>query len=338
MSHLTVPYSFIVLGKTAMFNPSDLEGEVDHSFFDSDFDDISLSRDGGKKVEKGLKAEKENPPAHEELHARQTEITRGGWSLRTDGTRKQLKPVENNKSSGRAERKENSCRFKEEERSRASSVSSVASTSDNVISNHSDNEEDANLHSKRPNGTFMALLTEAKEVNYQDVYSQSPNESEEEALPANAKLSGSKGRNKQSPKKRIRSRCTRSPSPTSSEASVDADSESSCSSSNRTSSLDSPNFPRPYKFSSSPGVRGIPVGSAGSRDVPASQTEESDDTVTDVSPLSSPDCSPLQSLDLNHTEAEEGSLKEQQRGSVPSSGPRNVHQDEDSDHDVDECE
>lgn len=326
-----------MLGKSAMFNPSDLEGEVDHSFFDSDCDDSSLGRYGGKKIEKGLKAEKESSPAHEELHAKQTEITSGDLSLKTDGPKKQLKPVENNKSIGRAERKQNSCQLKEVERSRASSVSTVTCTSDNVINNCSDSEEDTNLQSKRPNGTFMTLLAESREVDYQDVYSQSPNESEEEALPPNAKRSGSKGRHKQSPKKRIRKRCTRSPSPTSTEASVDADSESSCGSRNGRSSLDSPAFPR---SSLSTVMRSIRVGSTGSRDVPANQTEESDDTVTDVSPLSSPDCSPLQSLNLNHTEAEERSLKEQQQGSVPSSGPSNIHQDEDlhDDDDDDECE
>lgn len=319
-----------MLGKTAMFNPSELEGEVDHSFFDSDCDDSGVSRDGGKKVEKGLKAEKKSPPAHERPQAKQTENTKGGGPPRTDGTKKHLKPVENS-GSRRAERKENICQSKEEERSRASSVSSVACTSDKAISNSSDSEEDSNVHSKRPNRTFMALLAEATQADDVDVYNQSPNETEEEALPSNAKHS--KERNKQSPKKRIRNRHTRSPSPTSTEASLDTDSESS------RSSLESPIPPRPNKSSLSPGARRTRVGSAGSRDVPAGHAEESDDTVTDVSPLSSPDCSPLQSLDLNHTEAEEGSLKEQQQQeSVPSSGLSNIHQDEDSDQDVDECE
>ncbi|KAM9363691.1 cilia- and flagella-associated protein 97 [Symphorus nematophorus] len=323
-----------------MFSPSDLEGEVDHSFFDSDCDESSINRDEGKKKEKDLKAKKESPPAHESLHVKQTEDRNDGWSPRTDGTNKQLKPVEKN-SSSRAERKENSCQSKEEERSRASSMSSLSCTSDKVINDRSDSDEDSNLHTKGPNGTFMALLAETREVDDKDVYSHSPNESEDEALPSNAKHL--RGRNKQSPKKRIRNRHTRSPSPTSTEASVDADSESSCSSSSRRSSLDSPTPPRSSKSSLSPGARRARVGSAGSWDVPASHTEESDDTVTDVSPLSSPDCSPLQSLDLNHTEAEEGSLKEQQQqqqeeeGSVPSSGLSDTHQDEDSDQDVDEC-
>uniref|UniRef100_A0A8C9ZIL9 Cilia- and flagella-associated protein 97 n=1 Tax=Sander lucioperca TaxID=283035 RepID=A0A8C9ZIL9_SANLU len=249
-----------------MFSPGELEGEVDHSFFDSDCDDSS--RDGGEQLEKSLKAEKESPPAHESLHAKQTENTKSGWSLRTDGTKKNLKPVSN-----RAERKENSCQSKEEEKSRQSAVSSVACTSDKAINNSSDSEEDSSLRSKRPKGTFMASLAEAREVDNKDMYSQSPNESEEEALPS--KLPGLKGRNKQSPKKLIRNRGTRSPSPTSTESSVDIDSESSSSSSN---------------------------GRTESQDVPIGRTEESEDTVTDVSPLSSPDFSPLQSLDLNHTE------------------------------------
>lgn len=326
--YLMLPYSFSVLGKTAMFNPSDLEGEVDHSFFDSD--DGSPSRDGGKKLEKGLRAEK-IPSVPEELCGKQAEITQGGWSPRTDRT-KQLTPAENNESSRREESKQNNSHLKEEERSRAPSVSSVACTADNVVNNQSDKGGDVDLHSKRPNRTFMTLLAEAKEVNYQDVYCQSPNESEEDALQATAKHSGSKWRNKQSPKKRIRNRCTRSPSPTSSEASIDADSESSCCGSKRRSSLD---LSKPNKSSTSPRVSGIQVRSIGSWDVPANHTEESDETVTDVSPLSSPDCSPLQSLDLNHTEAEEEILIEQQQGSVPSSGPSNEHQEEDSD--VDEC-
>ncbi|XP_070684227.1 cilia- and flagella-associated protein 97 [Pempheris klunzingeri] len=315
-----------------MFNPSELEGEVDHSFFDSDCDDTSVGRDGGKKTEKGLKAEKESPPARESLNAKQSKNTKGGRSLRSDGTKKYLKPVENN-SSSKAERKENSCQSKEDQWSR-SSLPSVAYTSDKVTNYSSDSEEDSNLPLKRPNGTLMALLAEAREADYKDAY-RSPNETEEEALPSNT--TDSKGRNKQSPKKLIRNRRTRSPSPTSTEASVEADSESCCSSSSGRSDSESPTLPRPNKSSLSPGVRRIRVGSAGSRDVPASRTEESEDTVTDVSPLSSPDSSPLQSLDLSHTEAGEGSLKEQQqRESVPSSGLSSTHQDEDSDQDVDD--
>ncbi|XP_050926551.1 cilia- and flagella-associated protein 97 isoform X1 [Lates calcarifer] len=314
-----------------MFNPSELEGEVDHSFFDSDCGDGSFSRDRWKKME--------SSPVHERLGAKQTAKQKDGLSPRTDG----IKKDQVNKNRSTEERKENSYQSKVEEKSRASNASSIASRLDEVINNSSDSEENNTLHFKRPDGTFMALLAEGREVHDKDVYNQSPNETEEEALPSSAKHLGSKRRNKQSPKKLIRNRRTRSPSPSSTEASIDADSESSSRSSNGRSSLGSPTLPKPKKSSLCPGERRARVGSAGSRDLPASHTEESDDTVTDVSPLSSPDISPLQSLDLNHTEAEQGGLTEQQQQhqqqqqeSVPSSGLSSIHQDEDSDQDVDE--
>lgn len=119
-------------------------------------------------------------------------------------------------------------------------------------------------------------------------------------------------------------------SPTFSESSAGADSESSSRSSSRRSSPDSRTLPRPNK---TPAVGKTRGGSAGSQGVPIGRTEG---TGTNVSRLSSPDTSPLQSLDLNHTE---GSLKEQRKEKrVPSSGLRDMHQEEDSDQDVDECE
>ncbi|XP_040002738.1 cilia- and flagella-associated protein 97 [Xiphias gladius] len=304
-----------------MFNPNELEGEVDHSFFDSDTDDGSISRDRGKKMG--------SPPAQERLHAKQTEKTKDCFSPRTDGTEKHLMRVKKNRS--REERK-GSHQSKEEERSRASNVPPVASTSDKVINNSSDSEEDYSLHSKSLNKTFMPLLAEARDVHDKDVYTQSLNKTEEETLPSSAKHLGSKRTNEQSPKKLIRSWHT------SNEASVDADSESSSSSSSSgRSRLGSPTLPKPKKSLLFLGERRARVVSAGSRDLPAGRTESSDDTVTDVSPLSSPDISPLQSLDLNHTEAEEGKEEEEEEESVPSSGLSNIHQDEDSDQDVDEC-
>uniref|UniRef100_A0A3P8TGN0 Cilia- and flagella-associated protein 97 n=1 Tax=Amphiprion percula TaxID=161767 RepID=A0A3P8TGN0_AMPPE len=305
-----------------MFNPGELEGEVDHSFFDSDC--AESSGDGWKKTEKGLKAEKESHAAHETLHAKHAEHAQGDHSLRTERTRKHQKEVENN----------NSRRVERKERRRASSVSSVSGTSDKVINDSSESKVDSNLHSKRPSGTFMALLAESRDVDDMDAYNQSPNESEEEALAFKA---STKRRYKQSPKKLLRNRCSQSPSPASSETSADADPESSCSSSSRRSStsLESPTPSKPNQSSLCPGVR---RQSSGSRDLPDIHTEESDDRMTDVSPLSSNDTSPLQSLDLNHREVEKGSHEEeQQQESVPSSGLSNRHQDEDSDPDVDDC-
>ncbi|KAK5865842.1 hypothetical protein PBY51_020081 [Eleginops maclovinus] len=275
-----------------MFSPGELDGEVDHSFFDSDCDDNSTSKDGEEKLKKGVKAEKEGPPAQERL---------------------QPKPIENTKvGASRDETKDNSSHLMGEERSRESSISSV--TLDKVLNDSRSSEEGSTSLSKKPIGTIMATLAEARNQDHKE-YKQSPNESEEEASPSNH----SKGYT----------------SPTSSEGSVDADSESSSRSCSGRSSTNSPTLSRPNK---APGVRGTRVSSAESEDVPIFRTEDSEDTVTDVSPLSSPDISPLQSLDLNNTEVEEGGLKvQQQEESVPSSGLSDMHQDGDSDQDVDEC-
>ncbi|XP_041641356.1 cilia- and flagella-associated protein 97 isoform X2 [Cheilinus undulatus] len=318
---------------TTMINPSELEGEVDHSFFDSDCDVASVSRNGKKKTEKNLNGSEEKRPGDEKLNEKQPDITKGGLSPRTGEEIEQL-----SNRSKTAEEKEKSCQSTEEERSRASSISSVSSASDKVISDSSDSEEDINLLSKRPNGTFMSLLAEDREVDCNDVHKQSLNETEEETFSSTAKSSGSKGRSKQSPKRRIRNRRIRSPSPTSTEASVDADSESSCSSVKGRRSLEPPTLPRPNKSSLSPGVRRTRVGSTGSagcRDVPVYCTEESEDTVTDVSPLPSSYSSPRHSFNPDH---KDGSLIEQkQEESVPSSGLSKTHQDEESDQDNDDC-
>lgn len=306
-----------------MFNPSELEGEVDHSFFDSDC--AESSTDAEHKVEKGLKAEKKISKAHDKLHAKHRENYRGDLSSRSDQTRKHLKQAETYNRSSR---------------------SSVSTTSDKISNESSDSEDCANLEPKRSSRTFMALLAEAKEVDNTDVYIQSPKETKGEALPFSA---SSKRRNKQSPKKVIRNLHNQSPSAppsrsespslSSTETSTDADSEGSYSSSSHQSSLESPALPKTSPTSSScPGIRRTRVGSARPRDFPVLHTADSDDSVTDVTPLSSPDTSPLQSLDLNVTEVEEESHKEEQpRQSVPSSGLRNI-QDDDSDQDVDECE
>ncbi|XP_029008393.1 cilia- and flagella-associated protein 97 isoform X2 [Betta splendens] len=237
-----------------MFNPSELEGEVDHSFFDSDCEDSSTHRDGGKTMEKAVNPEKNSLSTHERFHIKQT-----------DETKKQHVQVVYNK----------------------------------------------------------------------DVHSQSPVESEEEASPPSLKHPILKSKNKHSPKKLRGSGHTRSPSPASSGSSVDADSERSCSSNNERSSLASPTFPKCNKSSLTSRETMVRVGSAGSRDMATSRSVDSEDTATDVSPLSSPDISPLQSVDLNHREASDRSPKEQERESVPSSGLSNTHHEE-SDQDVDE--
>lgn len=302
-----------------MFNPSDLEGEVDHSFFDSDCEAGSVSRDGEKKMEKGLKDGKGIATTHERLHTEQTKNTKASLTPDTNGTKHYLKPVD-------------STREKRKERSRTSSVSSVSCMSDKGDNNGEDNP---NLQSKRQSGTFMALLADTGGLSAKDTeYSHSPYESDEGASSSSAKQS--RERNKQSHKKRVRSRRMPSPSPTSTESSADTDSESSLS---RRSDEESPTPSKPNHSSYPAGVRRERADSAGSREAAARRTEQSDDTVTDVSPLSSPDTSSLQLLDLNNTKHEDGSLKKKQEEveeeDVPSSALGNIHQAEE---DADDCE
>ncbi|XP_074546329.1 cilia- and flagella-associated protein 97 isoform X2 [Halichoeres trimaculatus] len=315
-----------------MFSPRELEGEVDHSFFDSDCDSSSLSKDAGHRVEKCLKGGKNNGAAHGKLNGKPV----GEASPKSDGATKQLAPVKS-VSNNRAE--ENICQSTDEERYGASSVSCVVSGSDTITSDSSESDQDTDLYSRRSNGNIKSLLAVDKEVDSKNMCQQSPYNSEED-LSSSAEHSSSKRGNKQSPKRRMRNRHTRSPSPSSTEASVDADSESSCSSVKDRSSSGLHSLPRPNKSSLSPGVRGTHVGSAGSRDLPVNPTEEAEDTATDVSPLSSSDFSPRQLLEPYPEEAKEGALtqhQQQKEGSVPPSGLSNTQQDEDSDQDTDDC-
>lgn len=76
-----------------MINPSDHEGEVDHSFFDSDCDNGSLGSSAGKITERGLKAKKEK------AQAKRTAIPRDGLSV---GRRKPAEEGDNSVTDGTA--------------------------------------------------------------------------------------------------------------------------------------------------------------------------------------------------------------------------------------------
>ncbi|XP_029995309.1 cilia- and flagella-associated protein 97 [Sphaeramia orbicularis] len=302
-----------------MFNPSELEGEIDHSFFDSDCDDV-ISRDGGKKMVKNSKTE-ENPPVQEKLQTKQTENAKDGVHLSGKETKKYLKPVKNDNSRG-AGLKDISCQPKEKDRDRSFGTSTDSKSDQNF--NHRDSGEEHNFY----RGKFLNLLSREEDRNEDE----SSNETEEET--SHAKCSSSKLKNVRSPKKLTRNRRSRTPCPSSPEASTDSDPDGSYSSSSGRSSVASPTLPRPDNPLSIKG-RGTGVGLAASQDLRPLHTD-SEDTVTDVSPLSSPDSSRLQSLDLNHTETEDGTVKEQEQESMPSSGLSNVPQDDDSNQDIDE--
>ncbi|MEQ2219239.1 hypothetical protein XENOCAPTIV_014690, partial [Xenoophorus captivus] len=252
---------------------------------------------GQKAIEKDLKTEKYSP----RLPAKHSDHLAVDLSPGTERTRRHLKQVENNK------------------RGQTSDVSSVFFRSNEAIH---EAKEDSNLQSKRPNGAFLALLANMPEVGD----NQRPNET---GNSASAFTANSKKKNEQSFGKPVKN-----PPPSSNESSTDADSESSCSS--QRCNLSSSNLPKPTKSSIRRKARGTRRGSAESQDLPNISTDESDGSVTDVSPLSSPGSSSLQSLS---SEAEkEGHEVQQEQESVPSSGFSNMHQEEDSNPDVDECE
>lgn len=274
-------------GKAEMFNPSELEGEVDHSFFDSDCDNSSGNE--GKRDKKDLKAKKQSPMKH--VNSRDAVVPQ-----KTKRTKKHSKQVDIKKKNS------------------ASNISSVSCTLDKTITDSADSEDDAYLHSKNPNGTIMALLSNTQDTD--DASNQTPHEMEEKIL-------ASRRRNQQSPENLVRHWHPQSPSPTSTLASGNTDSDNSC-------DLEPYHPPKATRFSSHP--RGRRVGSAGSHNLPNASSDESDDTVTGVSPLSFPEYSPQQSLH------EDRSHEEQQQESVPSSGLDSVQQEEDLCQNMDDCE
>ncbi|XP_068178564.1 cilia- and flagella-associated protein 97 isoform X2 [Antennarius striatus] len=295
-----------------MLNPSDLEGEVDHSFFDSDCDDKSPSKDGNKTLEKGLEADKDSLPAQEEL---QTENTESICTPRTEAT----KMMSSKRDNSKGKTKDNL--QKENDSGRASSASCVISTLEQVSYNYSTYEENCNLNTQRSNETTLAFLAQVSKGYDQEA--NSPNESEGE-LSSSPKHSCANSRKRISSKKYRRNRCTWSPSSTSSETSIDAKSERSCGSSNKRGTVDSSSLLLATNSYVSTSVRTTQVDS------------ESDDSVTDVSSLCSPDSSLLLYLNPNFSD-DEGSLKDQQKESVPSSGLSDLRQDEDLSQEVDKC-
>ncbi|XP_038160689.1 cilia- and flagella-associated protein 97 [Cyprinodon tularosa] len=112
-----------------MLNPDELEGEVDHSFFDSDCHDDSNV--GQKTIEEDLKGEKQNPGTHNWEPAKPPEHLAVELSPGNERTGTHLRQVEINKTGQKSD------------------VSSYPNEA---------KHEGSNPHSKRPSGAFLALL------------------------------------------------------------------------------------------------------------------------------------------------------------------------------------
>uniref|UniRef100_A0A3P9NCZ4 Cilia- and flagella-associated protein 97 n=1 Tax=Poecilia reticulata TaxID=8081 RepID=A0A3P9NCZ4_POERE len=274
-----------------MFTSSELEGEVDHSFFDSDWDS---GRNVGEKREKDSKMKKRISST------RQRESVKHSGHL-TEETKRDLKEVENSKTD-------------------ASLISFIP---DEHIH---EGKDELNFHSKRPSGAFPAMLADIP--NDGDNKRQNDTRKSALAFPANSKEA-----NEQSPRKLVKNQHPKNSPPSSNEASTDADSESSFSS--QRGILNSSNLSKPTKSFVRRKTRGTRRGSAESQDLPNMSTDESDGSVTDVSPLSSPDSGSLRSLS---SEAEkEGHEVQQEPKTLPSGAFSNIHEAVDSNTDVDEC-
>lgn len=247
-----------------MFSPSELEGEVDHAFFDSDCEDGR--REGEMKTDSKLTIKNDILSTHED--EKQSKLTDNLTRLLEHDDETKKGPMFEDKKYSKGDNK-----------------------SSQILNSDSGNEED--ISSKKFNKHFMTSLAEAQEVD--------GDHSEK-----SGKYSSSELETVWIEKKPINSWHS---SPVSSEDNGDTDSESCYS--------DNSFHPKPNKTSSSENIGSI-VGSTMSRNTQWGSPDEFNDTVTSVSPLSSPASSRLQSLDLNHSETEDD-VKEQQQ-SAPSSG------------------
>ncbi|KAM8843452.1 cilia- and flagella-associated protein 97 isoform 1-T1 [Synchiropus picturatus] len=270
--------------KVAMFSPSELREEVDHSFFDSD-------------TEKGDWNKTDSKPAA-------TTPTNG---ISASLNREKGKHGKGDHSSGAGSEKNST---KEE----ASSVSSVKTTPRKVVDD--DFERGDNVPSTKSTLRLMAFL--AKESNSHGAFSGNSTESEQEKTP----LKYSNRRSKRSPKKFVRRQRQLSSSSSSSDADVKSDSSHS----------DNPAAGSPTKASN-----GLGTFNLEKEEQHQTSSDNSEDSVTDVSPLSSPCVSPLQSEDQSHKGMKDPDVEEvPQQDSAPSSSLGHIHQEDESHLDDDD--
>ncbi|XP_056441387.1 cilia- and flagella-associated protein 97 [Gadus chalcogrammus] len=285
-----------------MFTPRDLDGEVDHSFFDSESEYPSKH---GTKTEKEtvttvLSENKSSQPqdARQEGRVDRCRPTPGGIQVVDRGPRAELEKI-----------------------SRASS-SSIGYTSDNAVGDGANTMRPESNAEAAP----YALSSDEKQSDGEDGYYQSQDESEDEETQTRLSRKSS-GANLTSPKKLVRKRTTRSASPSSTDTDTDTYTSSS-DSSDASSSLEpsSSTMDRSRALippSSSLGKGGEPggLGSSSSRGVdrPPTPLRESEDTATDVTPLSTPGLvSPIPGFDLA-ARVGKVTLEEEQRIRGPTS-------------------
>ncbi|XP_051993729.1 cilia- and flagella-associated protein 97 isoform X2 [Xyrauchen texanus] len=262
-----------------MFSPKELEGEVDHSFFDSDGEANEASQ------------------RHDERKGKETHISMDRLGAEFQSERDGIAGLKSGSTQeGRKEHQGDSERNEKSSDVSFRGSSPLPSAKCSETRNNSQSDEGSNVQSyssdeeidldDEDNTGFNLRKTSNGNVNSgdEDGYNRSAeDESEEDEMSPEtrtAKHRLSRGVPKKSAGKfRNLSHSNLSSS----------DSESSHSSNDERSSFHSQNSPvKPHK-----------VGSANQRErYEALDTAESEDTVTDVTPLSTPNLSPAQSIDV----------------------------------------
>ncbi|KAL1282566.1 hypothetical protein QQF64_001369 [Cirrhinus molitorella] len=266
-----------------MFSPKELEGEVDHSFFDSDCEANGPgSEDGQLNKQKATNSQDEKNA--KETHVSVDQIGNETQSVRNSTDKARLKDDSNRSSWGQ---NEETGHEREQQSSEGcfKSSSSLPSAKSLESMNNSQSDEGSSVHSyssdrEREHDDFKLRKTNGN-VNSDDDddgYHRSEDESEEDVRSPVMRSTKHKGMSHGTPKKSAGKFHKLSRSRSSSSDSV------SSHSSEEKSSFQSP-------------VKHQQVSSACQKER-QKETLESEDTVTDVTPLSTPNVSPSHSIDV----------------------------------------
>lgn len=284
-----------------MYSPKELEGEVDHSFFDSDCD-VSGAKPGNpihqEEEDRGCSNEKLSKQAEESRIERKAEEC-GSTTMGNKETENEPREVDTLEKemfrlevqSGLMVKPGSECKEDIEIRKEASSLEKREDPPEqkqNVKKEDSScGKEDSDASSRKSSPLPRSDLSESSRGSQSDdsssIYSSSSAAEEDDGV---FKTQDDGYRHSETAKKSIGKFHKRSHSHSSSSSSSGERSPTPSAKPSNTQSASSPRRqPRP--------------ASANQKQRPkASETVDSDDTVTDVTPLTSPDASPLQSFDL----------------------------------------
>lgn len=282
-----------------MYSPKELEGEVDHSFFDSDCEASGLGSEDGR-LNKQKTTERQDEKTGKETHVSMDQKGSEVQSVRNSNDKTKLEDDSNWGSRGQSEETEY-----EKERQSADGFfkgsSSLPSVKSSETVNNSQSDEGSSVHSyssdeERELDNDFKINVNVNSDDDDDGYHRSDDESEEDVRSPVTRSTKHKRLSHGTPKKSAGKFHKLSHSRSSS---------SSHSSEERSS----------FQSQKSP-VKHQRVGSAYQKER-AKETAESEDTVTDVTPLSTPNVSPSQSIDVAlPSEPVAADVQQQQQPSV----------------------